>query len=218
MVHPILQMLVPIADGLAKTLGENCEVAIHDLTHPGHSIYHVVNGDLLGRKNGDSLGPAFKELVYLATRNQDSLINYRHYENGHILKCTKVLIRDESKKPIGCFCINIAIDDYLKCRQIIDGLCYTRSIEEMVPDESVQSEPENMIFDLAKDMISNTYKDFTLDKPTLSKHDKIKFVQFLNQKGIFQVKGAVDMVASLLHVSKYTVYRYVSENSSVDEE
>ena len=218
MSHPILQMLVPIADGIAKTLGDNCEVAIHDLTHPSHSIYYVVNGNLMGRKKGDTLGPAFKELIYLAARNQDNLINYYHHENGHSFKCTKTLIRDENGKVIGCFCINLAIDDYLRCKQAIDALCHTESIDRMKMEDSAQPESEDTISDLAREIVLNSYADFKKARGKLKKADKIELAQFLDQKGIFQVKGTVEMVADLLQVSKYTVYRYVGNNHTADSE
>ncbi|MCI8648888.1 MAG: transcriptional regulator [Anaerotruncus sp.] len=214
MSHPILQMLVPIADGIAKTFGDNCEVAIHDLTHPNHAIFYVANGELMDRKKNDNLDSTFMELVRLASHHQDRLINYYHFENGHSFKCTKVLIRDENQKAIGCFCINVVIDDYLKSKQTMDRLCHTESLDKIKLEDATQSESENIVSDLVKDIIINTYEDYYKSRGALTKADKIDFARYLNLKGIFQVKGAVEMVAELLQVSKYTVYRYVGENHS----
>lgn len=217
-VHPILEALIPIADGIAKTIGDNCEVAIHDLTHPKHSILYIVNGSLTGRKKYDSLGPVFKELVQLAAMNEDSLVNYYDYENGHSFKCTKVLIRDENKRIIGCFCINIAIDEYLQVKRSIDNACKTEPIDNFREQKTQSSNSEDDISDLVRDIIMNTYSDLMSNKHKLSKADKVDMVRFLDEKGIFRVKGTVEMIADILKVSKFTVYSYLDQLKSDDAE
>ncbi|GAB1477266.1 PAS domain-containing protein [Bacillota bacterium] len=209
--HPVLQALVPIAEGIAKTIGNNCEVAIHDLTHPRNSIFYIANGAVTGRSKGDSLGPVFKKLIELATMNEDSLINYYDFENGHSLKCSKVLIRDENQKIIGCFCINISIDEYLQSKRITDALCMTEPIDKFSTGEESNPESTDDIADLVRDMISNTYEDFRSSKGRMTKADKMEMVKFLDEKGIFRVKGTIEMVASILKVSKFTIYSYLDQ-------
>jgi len=217
-VHPILEAMIPLADTLAKTIGDNCEVAIHDLTHPKHSILYIVNGSLTGRKKYDSLGPVFKELVQLAKLNEDSLINYYDYENGHSFKCSKVLIRDESKHIIGCFCINIVIDDYLQVKRSIDNMCKTEPIDNFREQKSQATNSEDDISDLVRDIVMNTYADFKSNKNKLSKADKVNMVRFLDEKGIFRVKGTIEMVGDILKVSKFTVYSYLDKSKEDDAE
>lgn len=49
-----------------------------------------------------------------------------------------------------------------------------------------------------------------LDKQTpLNKELKIKIIRQLNEKGIFQIKGAVSQVAKILNISDPSVYRYL---------
>jgi len=214
--HPLLKSLIPIADGIAKTIGNNCEVAIHDLTHPKHSIFYIVNGSLTGRKKYDSLGPVFKELVQLATLHEDNLINYFDSENGHSFKCTKSLIRDENQRIIGCFCINIAIDSYLQMKRTVESLCETEHIDSFRAQKTQTGNQEDKISELVHDIIINTYSDLKGNKAKLSKADKIDMVRFLDEKGIFRVKGTVEMVADLLKVSKFTVYSYLDQIKSDD--
>ena len=45
----------------------------------------------------------------------------------------------------------------------------------------------------------------------MTKEEKVKVVEMLDDRGIFLVKGAVDVVALALAVSKYTVYNYLEE-------
>ncbi|QEN09625.1 hypothetical protein EXM22_17145 [Oceanispirochaeta crateris] len=212
--HPLLSLMIPIADIIAKTIGDNCEVAIHDLTHPKHSIFYIVNGSLTGRKKYDGLSPAFNELVQLATLHEDNLVNYFDSENGHLFKCSKSLIRDENQHIIGCFCINIAIDNYLQMKSTIDSLCETQHIDNLNVQKTQAGNLDSNISELVHDMIINTYSELKGAKSKLSKADKIELVRFLNDKGIFRVKGTIEMVGELLKISKFTVYSYLEQIKS----
>ena len=49
------EALKQIAAGIAAQFGDNCEVVIHDVggSHPEHTIVHIENGHVSGRKVGD---------------------------------------------------------------------------------------------------------------------------------------------------------------------
>ncbi|MFQ5693859.1 MAG: helix-turn-helix domain-containing protein, partial [Nitrospinota bacterium] len=49
--------------------------------------------------------------------------------------------------------------------------------------------------------------------PLMAREQKVRVVRDLERKGIFLIKGAVDEVARLLGVSRYTVYNYRKEGS-----
>lgn len=209
-IHPILQSMIPLAEAIAKMIGPNCEVAIHDLTHPQHSIVHIVNGHLSGRKNGDTLGSVFKEFIQIAQMNQDMIVNYYDYENGVTSKCTKVLIKDEDGKAIGCFCINTVIDSYMQALTVLQQLCETTPIEAFKGESTDEDENDN-ISDVVRDIISNAYMEAKKTKGKLTKAENINIVKFLDDKGIFRVKGSVEWVAKTLKVSRFTIYNYLDQ-------
>ena len=39
-MHPLLKRYIPLADMLVATFGEDCEVVLHDLAVPEHSVVH----------------------------------------------------------------------------------------------------------------------------------------------------------------------------------
>lgn len=209
-IHPLLKSMIPLADAIAKMIGPNCEVAIHDLTHPQHSIVHIVNGHLSGRKQGDTLGHVFKEFIKIAQYNQDMIVNYYDYENGSTSKCTKVLIKDENEKVIGCFCINIVIDGYLQAIEVMQKICETTPIENF-KEKSEEINDDSNINNVVQDFISNTFIDMKKTKTKFTKEDKIEMVKFLEEKGVFRVKGSVNWVADILGVSKFTIYNYLDQ-------
>lgn len=215
--HPILKALIPIAEGISKTIGDNCEVAIHDFSHPRHSILYVSNEKILGRKAGDSIPAGFGALLELAKEGHESLINYGIYENGHSLKCTKIFIKDENQTIIGCFCINIAIEKQLESLRLLEAMCETVSLDSYMNDSSDQSMSESPIEEIVKNIIINSYDDFKKNGE-MDINAKKEYVQFLEGKGIFNVKGSIDIVADLLDVSRYTIYRYTNTNKKLEDE
>jgi predicted transcriptional regulator YheO len=52
-----------------------------------------------------------------------------------------------------------------------------------------------------------------LGKPVaaMSREDKVRAVEMLEERGVFLVKGAIDLAAQALAVSKYTLYSYLDE-------
>ena len=51
-MNPRLQILVPVVRGLAKVLGSDYEVNLHDVSMPEHSMVLCENGHVTGRAAG----------------------------------------------------------------------------------------------------------------------------------------------------------------------
>ena len=49
-IRPALAPYVPLARMLAQTFGQDCEVVLHDLDCPEHSVVHVENPSVTGRQ------------------------------------------------------------------------------------------------------------------------------------------------------------------------
>lgn len=47
------------------------------------------------------------------------------------------------------------------------------------------------------------------DSSRLTAKEKQRVVSYLNQKGVFQMKGAIHIVANIIHSSTPTIYRYL---------
>ena len=59
-----LRPYVPLAQMLVQTLGPNCEVVLHDLDTPAHSVVYVENPSVTGRKVGESFDQLVKPVSY----------------------------------------------------------------------------------------------------------------------------------------------------------
>ena len=66
------------------------------------------------------------------------------------------------------------------------------------------------IEEVAENAIRRVIKDSSIPLDRLTKDEKMEIVKALDEKGIFMLKGAVPLVAKLLHSSEATIYRYLS--------
>lgn len=207
-LHPCLESLIPIAKGIYETLGKNSEVVIHDLNTPESSIVFLA-GELTTR----DLGGPVTDLVLRSLRNEEKPEDILNYSNktkdGRIFKSSTMFIKDENEEIIGCFCINYDMTDLILAQNIIDGFC---SVEEGVQKESEQQETFGSdINEILREMIEKAKKQVDKPVPFMSKEDKLEVIRFLEEKGAFLIKGAVEVVAEDLGVSRYTVYNYLKE-------
>ena len=51
-MNPKLKIMIPVVRGLAKILGKDYEVNLHDVTMPEHSLVMCENGHVTGRAPG----------------------------------------------------------------------------------------------------------------------------------------------------------------------
>ncbi len=206
-----LDMLKQIAAGLAAQFGKNCEIVIHDLTSGSleHSIVHIENGGLTGRKVGD--GPS--RIVFDAIRHEngplkDKLAYLTRTENGRTLKSSTIYIKDDDGNPSYIFSINFDITTLLA---VEDGVHSIVSCEEheVVASPHVITHDVNGLLD---ELIEQSVALVGVPVPLMTKEDKIKAINFLNDAGAFLITKSGDKVAKYFDISKYTLYSYVDIN------
>ena len=90
--------------------------------------------------------------------------------------------------------------------KLLQGLTNIRDGQQDQPAQEVFSRDIN---DVVESMVRSELE--VLGKPVayMQKEDKLTIVENLEQKGIFDVKGAVEYVAERLGVTNFTVYNYL---------
>lgn len=208
-LHQNLETALQLVEGLSSMLGSRYEVALHDLRHMERSIV-AIHGNITNRSVG---GPATNYLLQLLKKYGDEAPNSINYRNvmpdGRVLRSSTFFIRDEEGHIIGSLCINQDLTDFV----VAAKLCQELTSFQELPDEKEHAEEifAQDIKDVMKAMVG-TELEF-LQKPVayMQKEDKLALVQNMEEKGIFDVKGAVEYVAERLGVSNYTVYNYLKE-------
>ena len=203
-----LQFLFKLAKGIASQFGPNCEVVVHDLAtnDPESSIVAIENGQVTGRKVGD--GPSHVVLEALRGENsqlQDHLSYLTKTRDGKILKSTTIYIRDDDGDPIGIFGINF---------DITLMLAMETALKQFTATEKEEKEPEAIsrnVSDLLDELIEQSVKIVGKPVALMTKEDKVKAVQFLNETGAFLITKSGDKVCKFFGISKYTLYSYIDE-------
>ncbi|GIO08055.1 hypothetical protein J31TS6_40830 [Brevibacillus reuszeri] len=204
-VRDELMKYVPIADAIAQTFGENCEVVLHDLTTPQSSVIYTVNNHVTGRMIGHSFNHIITQVLLSKKFHNDVVANYKNQtEDQRTIKSTTVLLRDGQGKAIGALCINYDVEPFQQFQKFLGNLT---SVEEVTDKEEV--ELFGNVQEIADTLIHQIIGQSNVEKMERAK--KIEIVTFMDEKGVFLIKGAIDKVAEALQVSKVTIYSYLDE-------
>lgn len=213
-MHPELKKYIPLAESIYANFGKNTEVVIHDLRHPESSLVYVI-GNVTKREIG---APATNLILETLQKdkereNDENLVqNICCYKtvtkDGKILRSSSTFIRDESKNIIGCLCINYDITEFLHCSRTIEE--FTAFPEKDAPQKRKEFFA-NHVKENLEDIVLSVVQRSTIPVDLMAKEDKIELMRIFEEKGVFLVKGAVEYVADVLNVSRYTIYNYLDE-------
>ena len=205
---------------LSAALGDNCEIALHDLTSKDQEIVAISNNPISGREVGAKLSNL--SLHYLEEKqylNHDYVMNYKTVGNdGKLMRAATYFIKEEGREmPVGMLCINVNISDLEFLTSTIKkilGIKEEKDIEFKMdnPVEILSSPLDEMIDMYIKECLEKMGFPSYFLAERLNVDEKIKVVKYLQEKGTFKVKGAIVLVAEKLAVSEPTVYRYLKKN------
>jgi predicted transcriptional regulator YheO len=205
-VHPEVLKFRPMVKAVAETFGNKCEVVLHDFSDTSNTIVAIENGHVTGRSIGSPLTEESLKKVNKGNTDKD-IYNYTGKStDGRILKSSTVFIKDEEGYTVGSFCINLDITELTAAASVLKDLMKINNGEE--EKEQVGTKKIN---DVLTDLVDQTIKAYGKPIAYLSKEDKVKIVKELEKHGAFLIKGAIDHVAKILCVSRYTIYNYLDE-------
>lgn len=203
-----LELLQKLARGVAKQFGSSCEVVVHEISPNSinHSIVAIENGHVTGRKLGD--GPSQVVLEQLgkgidAEQAQDHFCYLTKTPDGRLLKSTTIYIRNEQGQVEALFCINYDISALSMVNNAISSL---------IEPESKQAEPDRIpqnVNELLDDLIDKAVALVGKPVALMTKDDRVRAIQFLNQSGAMLITKSGDKIAKHFGISKYTLYSYL---------
>jgi predicted transcriptional regulator YheO len=205
-ISSVLKSLIPVVEGLGKTLGKHYEIVLHNVNNTESSVIAIENGHITGRKVGAPSTDLLLELINSEEVDKENMeLNYTTTtKDGRKLKCSTILIRDEEEEIVGALCVNLDLTHVNMAKNFLDAISL---IEKK---ESKEKFPENTS-DFLQTMIENGLSRVDKQVPLLTKDDKLKIVQYLDKNNVFNIKGSVNTLANELKVSKYTIYNYLEE-------
>jgi predicted transcriptional regulator YheO len=205
----VFDLAIRTAEMLVKMFGSRCEVAVHDFSDLKKSLIY-----LAGNVTGREIGSPITDLVLTELVKQKSEINdipnYKTQSSkGIIMKSSTVFLRDLEQKVIGALCINYDISLLMQ---------FDREIEEFISFEQTKSENfYTTVQDVIQNMVDQVLHEFKKAPTVMTLEDKIECVRLLEGKGAFLIKGSTEYLASVLGVSKFTIYNYLQKIRTQNE-
>lgn len=192
--------------------GPNCEVVIHDLTTPQSSVIFTVNNHVTGREVGQSFDHLVKKVLLSDEFKEDYLAGYEiQTDDQRMIKSSTTLIRDCNDRVIGAFCINYDMNVMIQMKEMLEALMPHNEKDTHIQTPNAKNQEtsiqnvEEITNQLIEQIVANRKHSL------MKRREKIELIRFMDEKGIFLMKGAVDKVADQLGISKVTVYSYLDE-------
>ena len=137
-------------------------------------------------------------------------------ESGQILKSSTMYVRGDDNNIEYIFALNYDITSLLTVENALHSLITTESELELEGGDGTSdgglAQPQKITHNVNELLDSLIEQALALvGKPVaaMNKDDKVKVVQFLNNAGAFLITKSGDKVASLLGISKFTLYNYM---------
>ncbi|WP_158702679.1 helix-turn-helix transcriptional regulator [Paenibacillus faecalis] len=206
-----LQKYIPIMKAIVAQFGANCETVLHDVKSPDRSLVALI-GDVTNRPLFAPLTNFVIEIIQNEGQAAKDRLGYITSHNGVTMKSTTMFLR-EDHEIIGCLCINFNLKEFEIAQHFLAGFCQpfqTESKEELHTQKQNEYFAKN-IEEFAENIIDETLDAKGTALQLMDKQERLMIIRKLDSKGVFLVKGTIDLVASKLGTSKYTIYNYLDE-------
>ena len=197
------------ARGIAETFGSSCETLVQDMGLDSHPVLSIYNSHVSGRSVGstvDILGSS--RAIDDEARKVDFVNLYATTPSGQQIKSSTFhLIGEDYDLALG---INYDFTSLVFANRVL--------LDLMSADADLQS----AMWRGGEDRLGELFDEClaAIGKPVnaLSKADRLRLIALLDQKAAFSFRKSVPYVSQRLGVSRYTVYKYLNENSARKEE
>ena len=208
-IKSFLKPYIAIADMIANTFGEDCEVVVHDLEDPEHSVVYVANNKVTGREIGQSFYTLVSEVMLSEELADDPADSYYFTAaNGKLIRSSTLIIRDDAGEVAGAICINLDTSRVTQQIEYLQSFMPNREKQETTIRKEISVSNGN-ISDMVDDLIKRIVGSSPIE--TMSRDQRIEKVMVMEEKGSFLMKGSVEKAAEELGVNKVTVYSYLDE-------
>ncbi|MDU8925502.1 transcriptional regulator [Pasteurellaceae bacterium LIM206] len=204
--HVILNSYRAVVEGVSALIGSHCEIVLHSLEDIERSAICIANGHNTNRQEGVPITDlALKSLHSMKTENVSKPYFTRGVKgNNGLMKSVTIAIRNGKQQIIGLLCINLNLD--VPISQFVQSLMPAQQQEETSPVNFASS-----VEDLVIQTVEKTIEEITADRLVANNNKNRQIVVSLFEKGIFDIKDAINLVAERLDISRHTVYLYIRQ-------
>lgn len=195
-----------LAEGISRMFGSHCEVVLHSLEDLSSSVTAIYNGQVTGRSVGSPVTDLALEVLDRSLGSEGDVVGpyFSRTESGRPLKSVTVLIRNDSRAPIGFLCINFDI-----------SVPFSDLLRTFLPGpESAGERGEHFVSDVAalvRGAVEEERREILRLEGVSQTERNRRLILALERRGLFDIKGAVEHAARELGVTKFTIYKYLRE-------
>lgn len=201
----VFALLARIAKAVVATVGSNCEIVIHDLRDPEHSVV-AISGNLTGRSIGSPVPDPEMLPENVVRFTDDDLCYNTRTPSGKQLFSSTVWVRDITGHIVGALCINMDFSDIQQAKDLLDRLLVSSEVSSPRRElETFATSPEEFVLIALRESVK------ALGKPIhqLERQDKVLLIQKLEKAGVFSFRQAVDIISAETGASRSSIYSYL---------
>lgn len=208
----IFDNLERLSEAVVALFGRHCEVCVHDLGRLPHSLVSI-RGEVTGRRPG---APATDLLMKILQQGGGKGRDRHCYRtttaDGRTLKSSTTLIRNDEGEAVAAFCINFDTTELYNAGQALQPFIEVAAQTSDNGETFAHSLDETFssLFEEAVHVIGR-------HPATMNVEEKTRLVAELAESGTFRLKGAVEQVAEMMGVTKFTIYNYLKKIRSSDQ-
>jgi predicted transcriptional regulator YheO len=196
------QLFSTLFDMLEKHFGDSLEVVLHDLSFDkAHSVLDIRNGEITHRTIGSGALRHGLEVIPGVSVNGNTFAEIVYTDDGRILKGSTISIKNDEGEPIGMICINEDITRLVEFGNYIERVYGT--------DKEISGEFAKDINGLLDGLIQDALISCGKSYSAMTKKDKLAFLKYLDDRGFFLISKSGPKICEILHISKFTLYKYL---------
>lgn len=225
----LIAVFAHLIEPIGRSLPSATEVVLHDLSLLPNSIV-AIHGNVTGRRVGDPATDLLLEQVSDAA--DDHAVGYvTKLPDGRVIRSSTMIIRDVSGVRVAAICLNSDLSVWMSAQRIVDtmlgsasrppGALVTAGMHSPEPQAAPVEGPRTEVFardvdELAAHLVHTAIERTGVPAELMHKQHKVEVVRDLRTRGMFLIRDGVDMVASSLHVTRFTIYNYLNEIKDMD--
>lgn len=184
---------------ISNQFGANCEVVLHDLTQNyDHTIVDIRNGHVTNRTVGGCGSNLGLEVLNGSVVDGDRFNYVTTTPDGKILRSSSIYLKNDDGEVIGSICVNLDITETMQ----LEGFLRRHNHFEPAQEEFFAQDVNHLLDYLlqqAQALVGKPPKEMNRD-------ERAVFLNYLDQKGAFQISKSSVKICEILGISKYTLY------------
>ncbi|MEL7625070.1 MAG: helix-turn-helix domain-containing protein [Clostridiales bacterium] len=205
---------------LGGQFGDSCQSILYSLERDRDKIEGTVVS-VAGTTTNASIGDPLPAFLETHIREKGMASQYGFINKAFpslVLRTSLEFLADEAGEVFGCICIHHNIVHIKMITSFLDELTRPNNLEDE-DEESAAAGGEGRQYTASniQGFLDNIISEFLEEHleannfAALDKNDKLDLIKELDRRGVFLVKGAVNLIAKRINVSKFSIYNYLDE-------